>query len=243
MKFCSWRGGYFSSSRPWAFARRLMSDCWSPESRIWKSCGRSASRKCVRSSRLHSPWKVPTHMPRVLIGSIADSRVSISRAALLVKVTARMPPGLACPDSMRWAMRVVSTRVLPLPAPARMRADSRGRVTAWCCWGLRPETRRDMRTEAWYQPVIISREIPKKEGALAAPFNCLPQLLVTRSSRDLQSTTAPDRKFPSRRTFVRRGQLRPRQRADGGNQSAGGGLAGEPRHLHDEIAVLRNDLA
>jgi hypothetical protein len=87
------RGGNFSSSMPCAFARRLMSDCWSPESMIWKSCGRFASRKCARSRRLHRPWNVPTHMPRVLIGSIAESRVSISRAALLVKVTARMPPG------------------------------------------------------------------------------------------------------------------------------------------------------
>ena len=83
-------------------------------------------------------------MPRVLIGSIAERRVSISRAALLVKVTASTPAGLTCPDSIRWAMRVVSTRVLPLPAPARMRADSRGRVTALSCSGLRPETRRDM---------------------------------------------------------------------------------------------------
>jgi hypothetical protein len=44
--------------------------------------------------RLHRPWKVPIHMPRVLIGNIADRRVSISLAALLVKVTARMPWGL-----------------------------------------------------------------------------------------------------------------------------------------------------
>jgi hypothetical protein len=90
---------------PWAFASRLMSDCWSPESMIWKSCGRPASRWCARSSRLHSPWKVPIHMPRVLIGSMADRRVSISRAALLVNVTARIPAGLASPvlDQVRDA--------------------------------------------------------------------------------------------------------------------------------------------
>ena len=78
-----------------------MSDCWSPESMIWKSCGSPASRWCVRSSRLQRPWKVPTHIPRVLIGSIAESRVSISRAALLVKVTARIPAGLTSPVWMR----------------------------------------------------------------------------------------------------------------------------------------------
>ena len=35
--------------------------------------------------------KVPIHMPRVSIGSMRRERASISRAALLVKVTARMP--------------------------------------------------------------------------------------------------------------------------------------------------------
>ena len=73
--------------------------------------------------RLHSPWKVPTHMPRVLIGSMAEMRVSISFAALLVNVTASRPCGLTCPVWMSHAMRVVSTRVLPLPAPARISAD------------------------------------------------------------------------------------------------------------------------
>ncbi len=62
-------------------------------------------------------------MPRVLIGSIADRRVSISLAALLVKVTARMPAGDTCPVWISQAMRVVSTRVLPEPAPARISAD------------------------------------------------------------------------------------------------------------------------
>ena len=86
--------------------------------------------------RLHRPWKVPIHMPRVLIGSIADRRVSISFAALLVKVTARMPCGLTCPVWISQAMRVVSTRVLPLPAPARISADWCGSVTASsCCSG------------------------------------------------------------------------------------------------------------
>ena len=80
--------------------------------------------------RLHKPWKVPIHIPRVLMGNIADSRVTISLAALLVKVTASKPCGLTAPLLMRCAMRVVSTRVLPLPAPARMRAERCGNVTA-----------------------------------------------------------------------------------------------------------------
>src|SRR5260364_321648 len=40
-------------------------------------------------------------------------------------------------------MRVVSTRVLPLPAPARISADSSGRVTAARCSGLRCASRSD----------------------------------------------------------------------------------------------------
>jgi hypothetical protein len=64
--------------------------------------------------------------------------VSISLAALLVNVTAKMPPGDTCPVCMSHAMRVVSTRVLPEPAPAKMRACACGSVTAAACSLLRP---------------------------------------------------------------------------------------------------------
>src|SRR3990167_3540604 len=40
-------------------------------------------------------------------------------------------------------MRVVSTRVLPLPAPARISADWAGSSTAARCSGLRPESREE----------------------------------------------------------------------------------------------------
>ena len=62
-------------------------------------------------------------MPRTLIGSIAPKRVSISLAALLVKVTASTCAGATCPVDSSQAMRVVKTRVLPEPAPARINAD------------------------------------------------------------------------------------------------------------------------
>jgi hypothetical protein len=80
-------------------------------------------------------------MPRILIGSIAEMRVSISFAALLVKVTARMPSGDTWPVWISQAMRVVSTRVLPEPAPARISADTCGSVTAARCSGLRFSSR------------------------------------------------------------------------------------------------------
>src|ERR1019366_2003033 len=76
-------------------------------------------------------------MPRVEIGSMAEMRVSISFAALLVNVTASTPAGLTLPVWISQAMRVVSTRVLPEPAPARISADWFGRVTAASCSGLR----------------------------------------------------------------------------------------------------------
>ena len=75
-------------------------------------------------------------MPRTLTGSMADRRCTISLAALLVKVTARMPPGDTCPVCNSQAMRVVSTRVLPDPAPARISACSGGSATALRCSSL-----------------------------------------------------------------------------------------------------------
>jgi len=43
--------------------------------------------------RLHRPWNVPIHIPRVSIGIIAESRAIISRAALFVNVTASTVAG------------------------------------------------------------------------------------------------------------------------------------------------------
>ncbi|OWW19322.1 hypothetical protein AYR66_07215 [Noviherbaspirillum denitrificans] len=71
------------------------------------------------------------------MGSIEDRRASISFAALLVKVTASTPAGDSCPVCTSHAMRVVSTRVFPEPAPARISADWLGSVTAASCSGLR----------------------------------------------------------------------------------------------------------
>ncbi|MNT31189.1 hypothetical protein D3C72_1670150 [compost metagenome] len=137
MNHCVCLAGKRSSSTLNCFIRRLMAESWSCVSRIWKVEGRLASFQCARSRRLHRPWKVPIHMPRTFTGSIAVSRVIISLAALLVKVTARMPPADTCPVCSSQAMRVVSTRVLPEPAPARMRALPAGSVTAASCSALR----------------------------------------------------------------------------------------------------------
>ena len=60
-------------------------------------------------------------MPSTMPPISAPMRSFISRAALLVKVTARIWPGHALPVARICARRVVSTRVLPVPAPARTR--------------------------------------------------------------------------------------------------------------------------
>ncbi|MCY1375584.1 hypothetical protein D9M69_630100 [compost metagenome] len=77
-----------------------------------------------------------------------ESRVIISLAALLVKVTASTPPGVTCPVCKSQAMRVVSTRVLPEPAPARMSECSAGSMTAAACSALRPASSGDGATDS-----------------------------------------------------------------------------------------------
>ena len=86
-------------------------------------------------------------MARVLIGNMADKRACISLAALLVKVTAMMPAGEACPVCSNQAMRVVNTRVLPDPAPARTKDGPEGAVTAANCSGLSPTSMGELSAE------------------------------------------------------------------------------------------------
>ena len=55
-------------------------------------------------------------------------RSRISRAALLVKVTASSSHGRALPVARMCASRVVSTRVLPVPAPGQHQHRPLGRL-------------------------------------------------------------------------------------------------------------------
>ena len=59
-----------------------------------------------------------THMIRARLPTRASTRSFISAAALLVKVIARIEPGWALRSATSQAIRRVSTRVLPDPAPA-----------------------------------------------------------------------------------------------------------------------------
>ncbi len=83
------------------------------------------------------PWKVPIHKALPGMPSSRSTRARISPAALLVKVTARMPCGEAPSAWITQAMRCVSTRVLPLPAPASTSTGASGAVTAARCASFR----------------------------------------------------------------------------------------------------------
>ena len=74
----------------------------------------------VAAQHAGAPWhgRCPPTMPSTEQPSSAATRSRISRAALLVKVTASTCHGRARPVARICASRVVSTRVLPVPAPA-----------------------------------------------------------------------------------------------------------------------------
>ena len=84
-------------------------------------------------------WKVPSHcMPSTVPPISAPMRSFISRAALLVKVTARIWLGQARRVARIWARRVVSTRVLPVPAPASTSTGPSSASTASRCSAFSP---------------------------------------------------------------------------------------------------------
>ena len=64
----------------------------------------------------------------------ASTRSFISAAALLVKVMARIEPGWALRSVISQAIRRVSTRVLPEPAPATTSSGAPAWTTA-ARWG------------------------------------------------------------------------------------------------------------
>ena len=71
--------------------------------------------------RTHAEWNVLTQIALATGPTRSATRWRISSAALLVNVIARIAVG-DTPSSMRWAMRWVSTLVLPEPAPATTRS-------------------------------------------------------------------------------------------------------------------------
>ena len=64
---------------------------------------------------------------------MAATRSCISRAALFVKVTAKISQGRALFSTKICASRVVNTRVLPVPAPAKTNIGPSSAFTANAC--------------------------------------------------------------------------------------------------------------
>ena len=90
-----------------------------------------------RSTRAHRAWNVPIATSRPASSPIRPvMRARSSAAALLVNVTARICHGLTPLTPTRYATRWARTRVLPLPAPARMRTGPSVVRTARCCSGF-----------------------------------------------------------------------------------------------------------
>ena len=80
---------------------------------------------------------MPSHSAAPVLPSSFSTRARISAAALLVKVTARIPCGETPSAWISQAMRWISTRVLPLPAPASTSVGASGAVTAARCASFR----------------------------------------------------------------------------------------------------------
>src|SRR3546814_510737 len=98
----------------------------------------AASRRRIRTQ---AEWNVDTHILWATDPTSVPTRAFISSAALLVKVMARMENGLAPCSWISHAMRRVSTRVLPEPAPASTSSGPPRWVTAASCAGLRPSSK------------------------------------------------------------------------------------------------------
>src|SRR5688572_13549309 len=93
-------------------------------------------------------------------GSMPVTRSLISRAALLVNVTARILAG-KIPRLIMCAMRQVITRVLPVPAPARIKTGPFIVATARRCSGL-SESRLNIGTRILVQREVVTRRHTRK---------------------------------------------------------------------------------
>ena len=103
------------------------------------------------------PWNVPIHSGADGSSSCASIRARISPAALLVKVTARMPCGDTPSTCTSQATRWVSTRVLPLPAPASTSVGASGAVTACRCASFSGSSRWETSMGGGKVPYFIHR--------------------------------------------------------------------------------------
>ena len=102
----------------------------------------------LRRMRTHAEWNVDTHMIRARRPTRSSTRSFISAAALLVKVIASTDPGCALRSEISQAIRRVSTRVLPEPAPATTSSGAPSWTTA-ARWGSLSPSRSCSRVGPW----------------------------------------------------------------------------------------------
>src|SRR4051794_15908805 len=105
-----------------------------------------------------------THIARMRPPSSSSTRSRISCAALLVNVIARISSWRARRLITRCAMRWVSTRVLPEPAPARISSGPSPCSTASRCGGFRPPRSWSARLVVSGIPPIVrsARDVPSR---------------------------------------------------------------------------------
>ena len=136
--------------------------------------------------RRQAEWKVETHIVRIALPPNADSSLSrISLAALFVNVMAKICPGAARPEAMRYPMRDVRTRVFPDPAPATTSSGVPECVTASSCCGLSPAT------------ILCTRESPAAREAKSDSAAMRPPWLPPGPSHSSDSSARPSNGSPS----------------------------------------------
>src|SRR5205823_8600441 len=147
MAWLSAAGGYRLGSSFSSSMTRLMAARVSSSSKITKLEAKPSLAASRRSTLTAVAWKVPTHIFEAPSPTRLSTRERISRAAWLVNVTASIRSGQTRCVAIRYAMRTVRTRVLPLPAPAKIKRGPSPCVTASCWGGFRPARRAS--TFAW----------------------------------------------------------------------------------------------
>src|SRR5256885_4015459 len=86
---------------------------------------------------------------------------------------------------MRCAMRCVMTRVLPLPAPARMSNGPSVEATASRCWGLSPK-RKSTKNLFSHRGGVPERKLSAEDATLCCTLDICPR--SEEHTSEIQST-------------------------------------------------------
>ena len=123
--------------------------------------------------------EIHTSSPPASIKLITRSFISL--AALFVKVIAKIFQGLTPFSSIKYAMRWVKTRVLPLPAPAMIKSGPSVNCTASACRGFIPFSSSLALMKNFLSPLATS--FPQKVPAASSCSLCFRRAKIHRHSR------------------------------------------------------------